>query len=108
LRAISIVIVLPGFVISVWSVVLILTRVPRGDLITTGPFAWVKHPLYTDVSLLVLPWAGFLLNTWLGVALGIALYVGSRVFAPREEAQVAATFGPAWAEYVAGVKIPWL
>jgi protein-S-isoprenylcysteine O-methyltransferase Ste14 len=108
LEAVSIVILVPGIAIWIWSVVLILTRVPRGELITTGPFAWVRHPLYTDVSLLVLPWLGFLLNTWLGAALGIALYLGSRLFAPREEAQLAATFGVAWDEYVAGVKLPWL
>jgi protein-S-isoprenylcysteine O-methyltransferase Ste14 len=108
LRTISIVVLVPGIVVWIWSVVLILTRVPRGELIRTGPFAWVKHPLYTDVSLLVLPWIGFLLNTWLGLALGIALYVGSRLFAPREEAQLAATFGSAWDEYAADVKVPWL
>ena len=27
--------------------ILILARVPRGELVTTGPFALVKHPLYT-------------------------------------------------------------
>lgn len=62
-----------------WLVVLILSRVPRGQLITTGPFTLVKHPLYTGVALLVLPWAGFLLDTWLGAALGSILYVATRM-----------------------------
>jgi len=52
LRAISIVVLIPGITIWIWSVVLILTRVPQGELIATGPFALVKHPLYTGVTLL--------------------------------------------------------
>jgi protein-S-isoprenylcysteine O-methyltransferase Ste14 len=85
-----------------------VTRVPRGELITTGPFALVKHPLYTGVALLVLPWLGFLLNTWLGAALGIVLYVASRRYEPEEEAALEKRFGSAWDEYVHAVALPWL
>jgi protein-S-isoprenylcysteine O-methyltransferase Ste14 len=108
LRAVSIVVLVAGITIWVWSAVLILTKVPRGELITTGPFALVRHPLYTGVSLLVLPWLGFLFNTWLGVALGIVMYVAARVYAPAEEKELARTFGPEWYEYATNVKIPWL
>jgi protein-S-isoprenylcysteine O-methyltransferase Ste14 len=108
LRVVSLVILVPGIAIWLWSVALILARVPRGELITSGPFAVVKHPLYTSVAFLVLPWAGFLLDTWLGAAIGIVLYVGSRLFSPREEAHLSATFGPVWNDYCDAVKIPWL
>ncbi|MGZ8591241.1 MAG: methyltransferase family protein [Actinomycetota bacterium] len=108
LGAISLVVLIPGLTIWIWSVVLILTKVPRGELIASGPYAFVKHPIYTSVALLVLPWIGVLLDTWLGALIGIALYVGSRLFAPSEEAELAETFGPAWDEYCATVKIPWL
>jgi protein-S-isoprenylcysteine O-methyltransferase Ste14 len=108
LHAISIVVLIVGVTIWIWSVVLILTRVPRGELIRTGPFALVKHPLYTGVALLVLPWLGFLLNTWLGAVLGAVMYIGSRMFAPAEEARLARTFGTAWDDYRESVKIPWL
>lgn len=36
----------------------------------------MKHPLYTAVALLVLPWLGFLLNTWLGALVGVVPYNG--------------------------------
>jgi protein-S-isoprenylcysteine O-methyltransferase Ste14 len=68
----------------------------------------VKHPLYTAVALLVLPWVGFLLNTWLGALIGIVLYIGSRIFAPREEASLSKTFGAKWDEYARTVRMPWL
>ena len=58
-----------------------------------------KHPLYTGVALLVLPWIGFLFNTWLGVLIGIILYIGSRIFSPEEEEILSKTFGTTWDEY---------
>jgi protein-S-isoprenylcysteine O-methyltransferase Ste14 len=108
LKVISIVVLIPGVTIWIWSVVLILTRVSKNELITNGPYSLVKHPLYTGVAFLVLPWIGFLLNTWLAVAIGIILYVGSRLFAPEEERTLSETFGAAWDEYCRKVKIPWL
>lgn len=108
LRVVSIAVLAIGVAIWAWSVVLIATRVPRRELITSGPYALVKHPLYTAVALLVLPWLGFLLNTWLGALVGVVLYIGSRIFAPAEEALLSKTFGAAWTEYRETVKIPWL
>ena len=108
LRLTSIVVLALGIVAWAWSAALILARVPKHQLITSGPFAVVRHPLYTAVALLVLPWAGFLLDTWLGLAVGVVLYVASRRFAPREEAELATAFGPAWRRYRESVLIPWL
>ena len=108
LKVISIIILIPGIINWIWSVVLILTKVPRKELITNGPYAIVKHPLYTGVALLVLPWIGFLFDTWLGVVIGIVLYIGSRMFSPAEEEELSKTFGAAWDEYCKKVKIPWL
>ena len=108
LRIASIVALVPGVVIWAWSVALILTYVPRGQLITSGPFSLVKHPLYTSVALLVLPWVGFLLNSWLGLLIGAALYIAERLYAPAEERALAEQFGAEWDEYGATVKLPWL
>lgn len=108
LKVISIVLLVPGLTIWIWSVVLILAKVPKKELITQGPYALVKHPLYTGVALLVLPWTGFLLNTWLGALMGVVLYIGSRLFATEEEDLLSKTFGRAWDEYGRKVKMPWL
>jgi protein-S-isoprenylcysteine O-methyltransferase Ste14 len=99
---------LAGLVVWAWSVLLILTEVPKGRLITSGPYALVKHPLYTGVSLLVLPGLGFALGTWLGLLFGVVLYVASRIFAPEEEKGLAGTFGPDWDAYVNRVRVSWL
>jgi protein-S-isoprenylcysteine O-methyltransferase Ste14 len=109
LKVISIIILIPGVILWLWSVVLILTKVPREELITNGPYSLVKHPIYTGVALLVLPWIGFVVNTWLGVLVGLALYIASRMFSPEEEKMLSTTFGTAWDEYCNNkVRMPWL
>jgi protein-S-isoprenylcysteine O-methyltransferase Ste14 len=108
LAVLSIAVLTPGLAIWAWAVILILDNVPRGRLITRGPYAWVKHPLYAAVAVLVLPWIGFLVNTWLGALLGAALYLGSRIFAPAEEAQLSRAFGPKWSDYTRQVRLSWL
>jgi protein-S-isoprenylcysteine O-methyltransferase Ste14 len=108
LRTLSIIVLVPGVILWLSSVVLVLAQVPRGKLITGGPFALMRHPLYTSVALLVLPWAGFLLDTWLGLTVGVALYVGTRLFAGEEEAALAKQFGPQWDAYTRRIALPWL
>ena len=108
LQALSGAVLAVGVVVWAWSVLLILTKARAGELVTTGPYALVKHPLYTAVALLVLPWLGFILDTWVGAVVGIALYAGSRLFAPAEEAELAAEFGAEWDAYCGRVKVRWV
>jgi protein-S-isoprenylcysteine O-methyltransferase Ste14 len=108
LTVISVLMLIPGVIIWIWCVVLILMKVPQRKLITTGPYAFVKHPLYTNASFLVLPWIGFLLNSWLGVLIAIIEYIGSRIFSPEEERILSKIFGVEWDEYCRKIIIPWL
>ena len=108
LLVVSLALLGPGVIIWVWSVYLILTRVPRDELITDGPYALMKHPIYTGVALLVVPWLGVLLNSWLGVALGITIYLGCRRYAPDEEVELSRNFGAEWTRYSKSVLLPWL
>ena len=61
LGVLSVLVLLVGVVNWAWCVYLLLIKVPRRELSTNGPYAVVKHPLYTGAALLVLP-CGFLLN----------------------------------------------
>ncbi len=108
LQVLSIILLIPGITIWLWSVILILTMVPRQELIASGPYALVKHPLYTSVGLLVLPAIGLLLDSWLGILVGVILYGAARIFAPEEEKALAKAFGADWDEYCKKVKIAWL
>lgn len=108
LSGISITILALGMTNWIWTIVLIMTKVPRKELIRTGPYALLKHPLYVGMAFLVIPWVGFLLNSWLGVGLGIILYVGTKLFAPAEEQALYAAFGKDWEDYCQHIRLPWL
>ncbi|HET7542048.1 MAG TPA: methyltransferase [Polyangiaceae bacterium] len=96
--------------IPLWliSVVQILLLVQKDKLITHGPFALLLHPIYTSVALLVIPGVGLLLDSWLGFALGLILYLASRHFAPSEERELAARFPVEYPAYRRRVLLPWL
>jgi protein-S-isoprenylcysteine O-methyltransferase Ste14 len=51
---------------------------------------------------------GFLLNTWLGLLIGIVVYIGSRLYSPEEEHMLAKIFGERWVAYSGNVKLKWL
>jgi len=108
LMVVSVIILIPGVTIWIWSIALIITKIPQKKLITNGPYSFVKHPLYTATALLVFPWIGFLFNTWLGALIGIIVYIGSRLFSPEEEKIMSKIFGAEWNEYCKKVKIHWL
>jgi protein-S-isoprenylcysteine O-methyltransferase Ste14 len=103
-------IILLALGVPLWlvSVAQILIYVPRHRLITKGPFALVLHPLYISVALLVLPGVGLVVDTWLGPALGLILYLSSRMFSRSEEAILAKVFPTEYSAYRAKVLIPWL
>jgi len=108
LSGISVGFLVIGIINWIWSVALILTKIPKKQLITTGPYAIVKHPLYTGMALLVLPWLGFLFNTWLGLVLGIVLYIATRIYAHEEEVLLSKIFGSEWECYCKKVVFPWV
>ena len=108
LLIISTIVLIIGLMNCIWSQILIFINVPKHKLITSGPFSIVKHPLYTGVSLLVVPCVGFILNTWLGVVIGITLFIILRIYAPEEEKKLSNIFGDTWTEYTRKVRFPWL
>ncbi len=103
-------IVLLALGVPLWliSAAQILIHVPKNQLITTGPYALMLHPLYTSVALLVLPGVGLAVDTWLGPALGLILYLSSRIFSPSEDAILAKAFPTEYPAYREKVLMPWL
>ena len=108
LKIFSLILLILGLIVCIWSQILILIKVPKKQLIAKGPYALVKHPLYTGVSLLVLPGLGFLLDNWLGLLFGLILYIATRIYRPEEEKRMKKDFGEKYEKYSKGVLLPWL
>ncbi len=72
-------------------------------LVTTGPYAVVRHPLYASIGLLVGS-AGLALGSLTGTALAVGLYAASAIWRARFEDRVlSVNFGGAFEEYRARV-----
>lgn len=76
----------------------VLTK-PGQNLVTTGPYRFVRHPLYT-VGLLSLVSIGLIAES--GFILGFVILGGlafSSIIIPREEAELIARFGDDYRDY---------
>lgn len=84
-----------------WS----LTARVRGDheLIQRGPFARVRHPIYTALFGLLLATALCLAQAWVLPAAAAVYLVGTHWRAAREERLLAEMFGAQYADYRARV-----
>ena len=78
-------------------------------LVTSGPYRWVRHPLYSSAFAL---WLGAALGTlnWLLLLLWPLVAAGVVRHLPAEEEMLRAKFGTAYDEYAArtGQLIPGL
>lgn len=68
------------------------------ELVTRGPFAWVRHPMYLGGALWAVGMA-LIYRTWLAAIIGFFLPPDLVVRARREEEALAAEFGEAWNSY---------
>jgi protein-S-isoprenylcysteine O-methyltransferase Ste14 len=80
------------------------------ELIQTGPYAWVRHPIYTSMVGMGLA-AGFALTWWPMFVAGLALILaGTEIRAREEDRLLAGRFGDAFIAYRSRVRayIPFL
>jgi len=68
-------------------------------LITSGPYRWVRHPLYTVGSSLFLAF-GMMSDNWFIALLGILTFIGMAIRTPKEEANLIEKFGDEYREYM--------
>ena len=68
-------------------------------LVTSGPYRWVRHPLYTIGSLLFVSF-GMIADNWFVAALGILTFILMAIRTPKEEANLIEKFGDEYREYV--------
>ncbi len=68
-------------------------------LVTTGPFALSRNPIYLGNTVLVAGAALLLNNPWFLVAALIAAFAVTHLAIQREEAHLATHFGDQWRDY---------
>lgn len=69
------------------------------QLVTSGPYRWVRHPLYTVGSSLFIA-LGMMSDNWFIALLGILAFIGMAIRTPKEEANLIEKFGDEYREYM--------
>jgi protein-S-isoprenylcysteine O-methyltransferase Ste14 len=77
------------------------------SLITTGPFAWSRNPIYLANTALVCGAGLYFGNLWLVGLAFVAAVITQKLAIEREEKHLSGRFGAAWDNYVKRVR-RWL
>ena len=99
-----------GLGVAVWARLYIgrnwgmpMTRREHPELVTTGPYRYIRHPIYSGI---ILAFAGTALATTLAALVAVAVMAGFFVFsASREERFLAKEFPDQYPEYKAHSKM---
>jgi len=68
-------------------------------LVTSGPYRWVRHPLYTFGSSMFIAF-GMMADNGFFAMLGILAFIGMAIRTPKEEANLIEKFGDEYREYI--------
>jgi protein-S-isoprenylcysteine O-methyltransferase Ste14 len=68
-------------------------------LVTSGPYRWVRHPLYTVGASLFISF-GMMADNWFIAGLGILTFILMAIRTPKEEANLIEKFGDEYREYM--------
>ena len=68
-------------------------------LVTSGPYRWIRHPLYTIGSTLFVAF-GMMADNWFIALLGILVFILMAIRTPKEEANLIEKFGDEYREYM--------
>ena len=77
------------------------TSVTRREhkLITSGPYRWVRHPLYTIGASLFVSF-GMMADNWFIALLGLLMFIVMAIRTPKEEANLIEKFGDEYRNYM--------
>lgn len=85
------------------------TMLTRADqaLVTTGPYRWVRHPLYMTGGMLFVGVGLMAANWFILLFAGLAVGLTFLVVVPREEDALVTRFGDAYREYMGRTGRSW-
>lgn len=94
--------VVGGYIIAV-SAATVTRGFAGGRLVTTGPYAWSRNPLYATYILLVVPGIALLCKAWLILAASLVMYGVFKLTIGKETAFLREKFGDDFNRYESSV-----
>jgi protein-S-isoprenylcysteine O-methyltransferase Ste14 len=108
LRVLGIGLIAIGLMLDIWAMVTmarartnILPHRGADRLVTHGPFAWTRNPIYVGNTALLLGIAAAWPSVWMGLAALVAAVGVHTLAIRREESHLAVRFGRQWDAYAA-------
>ncbi|MFT3895810.1 MAG: isoprenylcysteine carboxylmethyltransferase family protein [Anaerolineales bacterium] len=68
-------------------------------LSTSGPYRWIRHPLYTVGSSFYISF-GLMADNWFIIMMGVLAFIAMAIRTPKEEANLIEKFGDEYRDYM--------
>ena len=88
-----------GVIFWIASAWVFLHGFKTGKLITRGPFAWCRNPIYASMILFVIPSLGILFHSGIILSIALVLYLGFKISIHGEVILLRRTFGEEYERY---------
>jgi protein-S-isoprenylcysteine O-methyltransferase Ste14 len=102
--AFGIILILIGLPLFVISGIMVHRHINRGELCTTGVYAYFRHPLYAAWVVFIIPGIVIITGSIIAISLPVFLYLLFKIFTVDEEKYLREKFGNEYVEYEKGVK----
>lgn len=100
-----------GFLFWISSAWVFLHDFKTGKLITRGPFACCRNPIYASMILFIIPALGIIFHSGLILSMALVLYIGFKIAIHGETILLRRSFGKEYEEYEKSVNellpFPW-
>ena len=104
-----------GIMLDIWAMATmarartnILPHRAADKLVTSGPFALMRNPIYVGNTIATFGLGLALQNGWLLIATPLAAIAVHKMAVAREQAHLHDKFGEAWTDYAGKVKAWWI
>ncbi len=88
-----------GFVFWIFSAVFFLRNFKPGVLLTSGPFALCRNPIYSSIIVFIIPAIAVILHSGLILSISLVLYLGFVISIHGETSVLRKTFGEEYDVY---------
>ena len=92
-----------GVIFWATSAVCFLKEFKKGKLITKGPFALSRNPIYSSTIVFVVPSLGLILHSGLILSISVVMYIGFKISIHGESRLLQKLFGEEYERYVKSV-----
>ncbi len=108
LTIIGLVLLVPGLIIWIWSMIAFLPAYFGDRLATGGPYAVMLNPVYSSWIVLVIPGIALLTGWWLLLLTSVVMYVAMLMSVHSEDDYLRQRFGKKYEEYRQRVMLKFL